>query len=174
MVKTVKRVLLMLVAFSLLLFLVACDYSYYLYRVPEGKEAISIELINYHNLEAKDNPMGYYPLDLGKIEILETLDFSMFDGFLGGLRSIIEPIAGKYTQSVFFHDGIGVKITYKDESFAVITLKSIDGKDYFYEGDYDSSLNTIQAKDIPAYPNMVEDFKVLINKYFERQIEWSE
>ena len=133
-----------------------------------NKEVITVELINYDNPEAIGNPSEKYALDLKKIEVLETLSIAEFENFSKEINIRVHMKMNR-KQFLYSHNGIGLKFTYEDNSFQIITLTEIDDNNYFFVGSYDEIGIEIASKDVNM-PYASEKFKEVINKYFTTQI----
>ncbi|MCL2817832.1 MAG: hypothetical protein FWD39_05555 [Clostridiales bacterium] len=164
-----KKGLLSVLLIGCIFSLAACDFQYGLYHSRTKKEVISIELINYNSPDAKSNPKEEYPFDLEKLEVLETLSSDSFEGFLAEL-SEIGGLAAKHKQVLNSPVGVGIKITYHDGSFAIITVTVVNEKEYVFRGEYDADSSIKWYFGIP-WQDMIDDFKTLVNKYFDTQIE---
>jgi hypothetical protein len=169
MSKVSKKLLWLLFLFFIIFSLIACDEGYGLYK-REDKEVICIELVYYDNPDARSNPQKKYPLDLDKLEVLQTLDSDNFKGFLNKLEDIWVHGAAGHKPSFFSHDGLGVALTYEDDSFTLITLTNINGNYHFFTGKYDKAGNLIHSRGVPGFlSGLVRGFKSLINEYFNYQ-----
>jgi len=168
MSRNLKTIMIVLLVCILLLPFTACDDVYELYKGAD-KKVVNIELIYYDNPDARSNPKMKYPLDLDKLEILETLDTDNFEGFLNKLLDIWVHGAAGIKPRLFSHDGIGVAITYEDDSFTLITLTNINGIYCFFEGEYDKAGNPINngREPGPGQSGLVRGFKSLINEFFD-------
>jgi len=165
-------ILIFLVIFIILL--TACDYYYDLYHeyIREETEVTSVELIYYNNPTVKDNPLEIYPFDLEQLEILEALNIDKIDCFLIEIENI-GGFSSKLKEKLKSPNGDGIKLTYDDNGFTLITVTVINDIKIIFVGDYDADENIEGFYGI-SWPEMIDDFKFLINKYFITQIEWED
>lgn len=83
-----NKILVFILFIWIIIFLIGCDYIYYIYYNIDGenlflnKEVISIDLINYKNLEIKGSLLEYYEFSKDKLEILEILEFLKMIDFI--------------------------------------------------------------------------------------------
>lgn len=165
-----NKILFVLILMFCITSLVACDYEYSLYHsaIHNETEVSNIELINYNNPEAKNNPLKVFPFDLEKLEVLEILHSNNIDKFLtdiekiGGISSKLEHVLKSPT-------GSGIRITYQDNGFTIITVTNIGDVDAIFTGHYDSDANLEGSFGI-SWQEMIDEFKELINTYFEIKI----
>ncbi len=168
--RRLKKILLLSVLICCLTLLTSCDYSYFLYNNTDGEELFlekkvtSIELINYENLKVQDNQSDECQLDLAKLEILETLDDDNYENFIKELAEI-GGFTGKLKQLLKSPEGIGIRIIYDDDSFTLITTTTVNDYDCIFLGEYNSDEKLDMSFGI-SWIEMIDDFKVLINKYF--------
>jgi len=133
---------------------------------------VSVELIYYDNPEARINPSEASPLDLAKVEVLEVLDTSMIDSFVEAFN--IGTIGGLDRPTLFSHDGIGVRFIHEDGSFEIITLTTVNERERFFMGLYESTGNVIRTRDMAGYISMghstgdrlFDRFNDLLDEYF--------
>ena len=162
--KVVRKILPVLLVGLLMFSVVACDMLYELYIKP-NKKIINIELIYYDNPSARSNPLESYPLDLDKLGILEEINSSDIGSFLNKLSEIGEHAGGKYRQVLYSHDGVGIRITYEDTSFTLMTLTIVDGQDCMFVAEYDSDRKQVEYKSVIIL-SMIKDFNHLLSEYF--------
>ncbi|MCL2797597.1 MAG: hypothetical protein FWD58_06050 [Firmicutes bacterium] len=170
MLKLVKKTLVGLLCAFMLFAWTACDCAYSLYTRPD-KEVTAIELIYYDDLDAKANPLVEYPLDVGKMMLLEELDPAEIESFLDKLCDIGEYAGPAYKQILFSHYGKGVRIIYEDASFTIITLNAEEkDSDCFYVADYDSDGNQTWSESVIIGNNKNKGaFNNLISEYFSAE-----
>ncbi|MCL2675018.1 MAG: hypothetical protein FWE84_00265 [Firmicutes bacterium] len=168
--KQIKRVILGLVCAVMLLTLSSCDRMYILYERPD-KAIISVELVNYDNVGARDNPLEKQLFDSGKLVILETLEIAEVESFIVKLCDIYEHAGGVYRQILYSHDGVGIKITYKDNSFTLLTLTVLDNRECMFAADYDSDESQTGSQSV-IIRHMIDSFKTLIDEYFMSLTLW--
>lgn len=134
------------------------------------KKVVTVDLINYDNPDARNNPSEIYAFDLEKIEVLEALDLDSteFEDFSKEMNIRVHMKMNR-KQFLYSHDGKGLRIVYKDGSFQIITLTNINDKDYFFVGIYDVSGAVEASKDVEMV-YATEKFRDVINKYFTTQI----
>lgn len=160
-----------LIMFMFCIFLLtACDYEYYLYHdaIRKDTEVDRIELINYNSPDAQENPLEIYQFDLERLEILEILNIDKIDSFLADIEEI-GGLSGKLKQVLKSPNGVGIRLTYQDNGFTIITVTNINGIDAIFSGHYDADTN-IEGTFGISWSKMIDDFKVLINGYFDTQI----
>lgn len=145
--------------------LMGCDYSFNIYR-SKDKAVISIELIYYDNPDARENPSEAYLFDQDKLEVIEILDYSQIEHFMQKL-SRIHSIGGIDAETLFSHDGKGIRIIYEDEYFEIITLTNINEEGRFFSAEYDNEGNQLYSIDIPGIPILIDEFNNLIEEYFQ-------
>ena len=179
--KNTKTILIIVLLCFTILVMVGCDQSFRIHRMSD-EVVIGVELIYYDNPEARSNPSEAFPLDLGKIEVLEVLDPSMIDSFVDAFD--ISTIGGLDRQTLFSHDGIGVRFIHEDGSFEIVTLTTVyeDKQPFvtyydnerFFMGLYDSTGNVIRTEDMAAAMPMggstgerlFDRFYILLDEYF--------
>ena len=169
MSKLIKKFLIVALVVALAFSFVACDVGYHLCNL--NIEVANVELINYNNPAAQNSPLEKHPLDLEKLETLETLGSDSRDNFINELSKIGKYLGGKFKQVLNSPAGIGVRIIYQDGSFTLITVTVIKGKDSIFRGDYDTIYNIGYTFGI-AWQEMIDGFKAVVNKYFETQVNW--
>jgi hypothetical protein len=170
MSKFAKNIFLTSLFVALTFSLFACSYLHFVYRKPD-KEVASVQLVYYDNSNARNNPLEWQPLNLDKLEILETLNTNEIESFVDKLSRIQGVHGGMYRQKLFSHDGIGVRITYEDGSFTVITLTLMDGdNNAFFIAEYDKDYNQVESRSVDATivytERMAREFHELINEHF--------
>jgi hypothetical protein len=170
MAKGIKKILRLTLIFTFIFSCSACDYEYYLYHENIRKETrVSfIELINYNNPDAQNNPLEKYPFNVEYIEILEALSTDSVDGFLIEL-SEIGRLSSKGKNILNSPNGIGIRLTYHDNGFTLITVTVVNGEDSIFVGHYDASAN-IEGYYGISLQEMIDDFRVFVNEYFITQI----
>jgi hypothetical protein len=144
--------------------LVACDAVYSVYE-KRDIESPSVELIYYDNPNASLNPSEKSPLNIDMLKVVGVLDATKYADFLQELSDIGEHAGGLYRQELYSHDGTGVRITYIDGSFDLITLADISGKYHFFIAEYDNAGNQTKSKGWPIQ-YLAEEFIDLLDKYF--------
>jgi hypothetical protein len=148
--------------------LVACDYEYDLYHefIREETEVEKIELITYDGQGegSSDHPV----FDSEKLEVLDTLDADDIDAFLVEL-SEIGGFSSKRKQVMDSPNGKGIRLTYIDGGFTLITISTVDENESIFFGNFDASENIERFYGI-IWPEMITDFKTLIFDYFEIEI----
>lgn len=172
-----SKKLMLIVLISILSFsLVGCDYSYHFYnRDNREKGTILIELVNYNDPSIIENPLANHPLDLTKIEVLEILSNDQIDEFTEELY-YIEGLSGKPREVINSHNGIGIRITHNDNSFRLITVTSLavandTGSNAVFIGDYDENGNILVDPYGFSWPELIDEFKALLSKYFDIETE---
>ncbi|AUD62393.1 hypothetical protein BK010_01900 [Tenericutes bacterium MO-XQ] len=169
----VKKMLMLIVTIILGVLLVSCDYSYYLYYNSDGtdlfvdKDVSSIELIQYENINTRNNPLDKEDFDIRKLEVLETLQSDYMESFVSEL-SQIGGLSGKYEEKISSPLGMGIRIIYEDQSFTITTITIIDEVETVFMGDYNQNEELDMYLGI-SWQEMIDDFKELINSYFVTQ-----
>ena len=168
--KIQKNLLCLIIVCSAFL-LTACDYEYYLYHdyIRENTEVVQIDLVNYNNPIDTENSTDDTVYDVEKLVILETLNSNDYDSFLSEL-SEIGGISSKLEQTINSPNGTGILITYQDGGGTLITVSNINDNDCIFVGHYDASANIEGFYGI-SWPMMINDFKAIILKYFDTNIE---
>jgi hypothetical protein len=168
-----KAFLIVLIGFSSLLFF-ACDAIHSLdFSQQREKNITQIELINYDDLEAKDDQRENRSFSTDKVTILETLDSAEIESFLEEFSSIGIPNGPKESNDLHSHYGIGIIIIFDDDSFEVVTLPDWDNGKHLFCALYDSDKKRIDSK--TEYDSeMITDFKELLKKYFTTPDEANE
>ena len=170
MLKLIKKLFIFILFITFVLSLTACDHGYHLYHEYIHKESniISIELINYDNPVAQNNPLEESLFDLERLEILGTLSVDNIGGFLNKL-SEIGGLTGRHKKVLNSPTGKGIRLIYQDGFFTLITVTVVEGKDCIFVGHYDA--DTKNAGKFGIYwQEMIDDFKTLVNEYFSTQI----
>lgn len=170
MSKYIKKFLIVALVIVSMIILSACDYEYRLYHeyIREETKVINIELINYNNALAQENPFEEYSFDLEKLEILETLDANSINEFLVEIEKI-GGLGGKPENMLKSPLGSGIRIGYKDSGFTLITVTVINELNVIFVGHYDADANIERCYGI-SWQEMIDDFKSLVNDYFIEQI----
>ncbi|MCF7924389.1 MAG: hypothetical protein K9L64_04680 [Candidatus Izimaplasma sp.] len=163
-----KKSIILLFVLSCSLFLSACDYEYYLYHdhIRKETEVEKIELIRY-NVSAENSSTEKHVFDSSNLEIIETLETKDIDQFLVEL-SEIGGLSSKLEEVLDFPCGKGIRITYIDRGFTIITVTGENDNESIFVGHYDDSEN-IEGYYSIAWQEMIDDFKELINDYFSSQ-----
>ena len=165
--KLLKKMLVVSLSFGLVFILTSCDYGYCIYQ-EKDKPTKKVELINYDNPDARENPKTKYPLDLDKLEVIEELDSEKIESFLDGLAYSFV-LNGRPIKVLCSHDGIGVRITYEDDSFDIITLTTIEDKPIFFKGEYSADGVLVWSEDL-NFEGFDVSFRKVINDHFTTQI----
>lgn len=169
----ISKILLLGLIISCVVLLTACsqDYEYYLYHdyIRENTEVVEIKLIIYNDPINTENSTEKTPYDVEKLETLETLNSDDNEKFLSEL-SEIGGLSSKLDQTINSPSGTGILIIYQDGGFTLITVANINDNDCIYVGHYDASANAEGSYGI-SWPEMIEDFKAIIMKYFDTSIE---
>jgi hypothetical protein len=165
--------------FASLIGLISCDYTYYLYRYGSEsvhrKEVLSIDFISYNDEKVEDHPLDEYKLNLNHLKILETLLSENCNSYVIELEQI-GGLGPKYKKVLNAPLGNGIRITYEDESFTLITVTTLNDEEYesLYYGDYSVDLERGFHSSFIGYDfslkKMIDEFKELTNRYFENQI----
>ena len=169
--KSINYILGIALSCCIVVVLFGCDQAYTIRRMS-GEPVISVELIYYDNPEARNNPGEAFPLDLEKLEVLEVLDSSMIESFVDKFH--ISALGGLDRQTLFSHDGIGVRFIHEDGSFEIITLTTVNGRERFFMRLYDSVGNVIRTIDMAGDISMghstgdrlFDRFNDLLDEYF--------
>ena len=160
--------------FSFLLF--ACvnfawDYEFFLYYLDDRdiSEIEQISLVNYINPVNEENPSENAQYDVEKLIVLETLNSEDYENFLGEL-SEIGGLAGRIPEVVSSPNGTGILVTYQNGGFTLITVSTVNDVDCIFVGRYTSNA-TIEEYFGISWPEMINDFEALIDKYFDMETE---
>jgi len=108
---------------------------------------ITVELINYDNPDSVGNPSNKYAFDFKNIEVLETLSSAKFENFSKEINIRVHMKMNR-KQVLYSHNGIGLKFTYDDGCFEIISLTKIENNYYFFVGSYDPGRIVIASKDV--------------------------
>ncbi|MDY0209165.1 MAG: hypothetical protein RBR48_03210 [Bacilli bacterium] len=167
----IRKLLLLLLIVCSAFLLTACDYEYYLYHdyIRENTEAVKIELLKYNNPINTENSTENTLYDDEKLVILETLNLDDNQSFLNEL-SEIGGLSSKLKQTINSPNGTGILITYQDGGVTLITISNINDNDCIFVGHYDASANVEGFYGI-SWSEMIDDFKMLLLKYFDRNID---
>lgn len=169
-----KGLMIIFLMFSLVL-LTSCDYTYYIYHNTNGedlftdKDVTRIELIDYKNPVIEDNPLEDIEFNEDKIEILEILEQNEIFSFIDKI-SKIGGISSKLKNKLNSPHGKGIRIIYNDDSFTLITVAIVKNQEYIFLGEY-SSEKELGLKFGISWQEMIDDFKELINEYFNTIID---
>ena len=157
----------LLICFIMLLTACVQDHEYYLYHkhIRDNTEVIKIELIYYDNQINLDNSTENI---LYHIETLETLNVDEYEDFLGEL-SEIGGLSNKLEQTIDSPNGTGVLIMNQDDGFTLITVSTVKNTDCIFVRHYDA-YTSIEGYYGISWPEMIEDFKKLVNRYFTSQL----
>ncbi len=168
--KILKSMCFLLIIASVFL-LTACDYEYYLYHdhIRINSEVKEIQLINYHNPFDTENSTENTIFDIEKLVVLETLNIDNNESFLSEL-SEIGGLSSKLEQTINSPNGEGILITYQDAGFTIITVSNINDNDCIFVGHYDANADIEGFYGI-SWPEMIDDFKAIIFKYFDTTID---
>lgn len=165
-----NKVLMLILLIGSVVLLTACDHTYYIYHNTNGedlfldKEVTSIELIEYKNPTVEDKPLKDFEFSADKIEILETLEQKNIVSFIEKI-SEIGGISGKFKNLLSSPHGKGIRIIYSDDSFTLVTVTIINGNECIFLGEYNAE-KKLGLKFGISWQEMIDDFKELINDYF--------
>ena len=166
--RILATILATLTASFLCLQLVACDPVNTSYSYPElVDDVVRVELINYRNPEAKTINTFFSQrelqtrFDFSKMEVLETLDEEMMDGFFSELSSI-----WLWNHWVHLDSPLGrsVRLVYSNGDFEVISCCFGNGVEGGLIVRYDSSGKLLKNIGLVKYSY---EFDILLNAFFE-------
>jgi len=147
--------------------LVACDPVNTSYSYPElVDDVVRVELINYHNPEAKTintffSQRGLQTrFDFSKMEVLETLNEELMDGFFSELSTIWLWNHWVHLDSPL---GLSVRLVYSNGDFEVISCCFDNGAEYGLIVRYDSSGKLLKNIGLVKYRY---EFDMLLNTFF--------
>lgn len=169
-----NKILILILLIGSVVLLTSCDYTYYIYHNTNGedlfldKEVTSIELIEYKNPMIEENPLKDFEFSSDKIEALETLEQENLIGFIEKI-SEIGGISSKLKNLLSSPHGKGIRITYNDDSFTLITVTNINGSECIFLGEY-SAESKLGLQFGISWQDMIDEFKELINTYFVKEI----
>ena len=169
--KSINYILGIVLSCCIVVVLFGCDQEFRIHRMSD-EVVIAVELIYYDNPEARKNPSEALSLDLERLEVLETLDSSEIESFTDAFD--LYTLGGLDRQTLFSHDGIGVRFIHVDGSFEIITLTTVNGRKRFFMGLYESTGNVIRTIDMAADISMghstgdrlFDRFNDLLDEYF--------
>jgi len=166
-----KRKMLLIIAILISLMLTSCDYEYSLYHtyIRDNTNVVSIEMINYDDPNSINDFPDNTLFNSEKLTVLEILNSNDQINFLDEL-SAIGGLSSKLKQTISSPNGKGLLVSYGDGGFSLITVTNINEVDCIYVGLYDSDNNVESFYGI-SWPEMIADFKSLILKYFEIDID---
>jgi len=167
----VRHMILLVLIIGSVFLLTACDYEYYLYHgnIRVNTEVEKVELISYSHQNSTDNSEDNLLFDDDKLVLIETLDSNNNQAFLSEL-SEIGGLSSKLEQTIESPNGTGIMITYQDDGFTLITVSNENDVEAIFVGHYDANSNVEGFYGI-SWPDMIDDFKELINSYFVTQYE---
>ncbi len=164
-----KKIIILFMMITCLIFLVGCDYEVNLYNenVRNGLEIIKIELVEYNlDFDYANNEMEKF--EVNHIEVIDTLNNDLIDSFLEEL-STIGGITSKPKNPIKSPCGIGVILTYEDEGVTILTVIEDCDDLIMYIGDYDQNLN-LEYYESFIWAEVTDSFKDIISNYFEYNI----
>lgn len=169
-----RKVICLLTALLCLVFLFACDYEYDLYHenIREETEVVGIDLIQYYGQNEGNDISGDPVFDAEKLEVLKTLKPVDLDPFLDELSGI-GGLSGKFEQVMDSPNGKGIRITYVDGGFTLITVAKANEKDSIFFGNFDSC-NEVERYYGISWQEMIDDFRALVGEYFSVEIQYGE
>lgn len=159
-----RRILLVCLIIVMTAFLSGCDREVILYSdIYSSDEVTSIELIKYINNEYKDEAYNG-EIEIDQLQVLGTLNTDEVDSFLQKL-SKYETVGSKINDSSA-PSGIGVKVTFSDMSFVLITINEEDN--IFFSGRYSVDLQCESYVGV-KFDEWTDTFVGLLNDYFESE-----
>jgi hypothetical protein len=163
-----RKVIILFWTFIFSILLSSCDYGYNLYHTNtrDGAEVVNIELI-YYDKNDNDNELNNGEFVLENLEVIESLSDNDIDIFLEQL-SEIGGITSRKKQVMDFPNGTGIRITYEDNGFTLITVNN--NADTIFVGDYDLNSN-VEAYYGISWKEMINDFNSLISIYFDVNLD---
>jgi hypothetical protein len=164
-----KRIIIIFALCFPLIFLISCDYEIVLYDdyVREETEVVKVELITYDI----DDTEIYIEMEVFNTEylsIISILDTEVEDNFLSDLSSI-GGIGSKPKDNINCPYGYGIKITYIDDGFTIITVSTVLEKDIMYVGHFNSELN-LEYYNSFIWDEVTDSFNDLLFEYFEYSV----
>ena len=167
-----KRVFSILFAFCFMFFVCSCGTSYgdveeYINNVQK------IELIEYENAKAKQGSnwhalfgFGAHTFEESKCAVLEELSAEKHEIFITEFFAADDPHGEWVTDSP---SGQGVRITFKDNSFTVITWGYAEGQPAGYIARYNA--NGGSCGTCVGFKALGSKYLVVVAKYFETRIQ---
>lgn len=161
-----KKTLLIFITIALSLILSSCDYIQVLSE-ENDEPIVLIEFIKYNNPLVIENPKGGYKFDSKLLTIYESLEEDLIETFMKELDGISDYFAPVYRTYINSHNGFGIRISYADKRFRILTVTEVNNSRYpimIYSATYNDN-NEIK-KDYNAYSQVIiEGFEKLLAKY---------
>lgn len=162
-----KKVFAVMLLFSLVFIMVACEPEMYFFDKQELLENTKrVELINYctYDIYEIDSEDEILPFDFEKMEVLETLEPSKYNDFFQELSDIQVHYDLTYSNTSL---GISLKITYKNDNFVVISGTRINDIVYGGVTHYNAQGEVIDFYGQSMYLRVID----LVNQFFEIEID---
>jgi len=163
-----RKLLFIVMAISLNLILSSCDYIQVLSE-KNDEPTVLIEFIKYNNYLVVENPKGGYIFDPDLLTVYEVLEEDLMNVFMKELDEISDYFAPVYRTYINSHNGFGLRISYEDNSFRILTVTEVNNSQFptmIYSATYNANKEII--KDYNAYSQVIiEGFEKLLVKYFK-------
>lgn len=163
---------------TIAIFAVVCFSLFLSSCVVEGgihlsstQEVERIELIKYCDPDVKANPKGEYEFKDEILETIETLSGEERDRFVDEFYIYYRtPLVTPKLHSPY---GTGIKITYDNGDFQIITLTVLNDSYYIYNGFYNPDGTKDRGYDLKSN-NVSIRFIEFIQKYFKTPVEFTD